>query len=221
MNKALLSSNCDEWETPPDFFEKLNAEFRFTLDPCALPETAKCPTYFTPDDDGLSRPWIAPGGGAVFCNPPYSRRTKNKPGQEDWIKKAAEEGSRPGAVVVMLIPARTDTLAFHEYIYHKAEIRLIKGRLRFRVNGIAGDAAPFPSMLVIFRGKEEKPLKIRITKKLPISEDICPDVGETYNVEEIEARDGRGLNLFFVRVNGERVGVFSNECEVIERGPIV
>lgn len=62
MNKALLSSNCDEWETPPDFFEKLNAEFRFTLDPCALPETAKCPTYFTPDDDGLSRPWIAPGG---------------------------------------------------------------------------------------------------------------------------------------------------------------
>lgn len=62
MNKALLSSNCDEWETPPDFFAKLNAEFRFTLDPCALPETAKCPTYFTPDDDGLSRPWIAPGG---------------------------------------------------------------------------------------------------------------------------------------------------------------
>lgn len=161
------------------------------------------------------------GGGAVFCNPPYSRRTKDKPGQEDWIKKAAEEGSRPGAVVVMLIPARTDTLAFHEYIYHKAEIRLIKGRLRFRVNGKAGDAAPFPSMLVIFRGKEEKPLKIRITQKLPVSEDICPVVGETYNVEEIEARDGRGLNLFFIRVNGERVGVFSNECEVIERGPIV
>lgn len=62
MNKALLSSNCDDWETPPEFFEVLNAEFRFTLDPCALPETAKCPTYFTPDDDGLSRPWIAPGG---------------------------------------------------------------------------------------------------------------------------------------------------------------
>lgn len=66
MNKALLSSNCDDWETPPEFFEVLNAEFRFTLDPCALPETAKCPTYFTPDDDGLSRPWIAPGGGVLF-----------------------------------------------------------------------------------------------------------------------------------------------------------
>ena len=68
------------------------------------------------------------------------------------IKKAAEEGKRPGAVVVMLIPARTDTLAFHEYIYHKAEIRFIKGRLHFRVNGQPGDAAPFPSMVVIFRG---------------------------------------------------------------------
>ena len=64
-------------------------------------------------------------------------------------------------------------------------------------------------------------MKIRITKKLPISENICPVVGETYNIEEIEARDGRGLNLFFIRVNGERVGVFSNECEVIERRPIV
>lgn len=94
------------------------------------------------------------GGGAVFCNPPYSRRTKDSPGQEAWIKKAAEEGKRPGAVVVMLIPARTDTLAFHEYIYHKAEIRFIKGRLRFRVNGQTGDAAPFPSMVVIFRGPE-------------------------------------------------------------------
>ena len=88
-------------------------------------------------------------GGAVFCNPPYSRRTKNSPGQEAWIKKAAEEGQRPGAVVVMLIPARTDTLAFHKYIYHKAEIR-------FRVNGKPGDAAPFPSMVVIFRGPEAR-----------------------------------------------------------------
>lgn len=102
MNRALLSSSCDEWETPPDFFETLNAEFRFTLDPCALPETAKCPTYFTPDDDGLSRPWIAPGGGAVFCNPPYSRRTKDKPGQEDWIKKAAAE--RAGAREAKITP---------------------------------------------------------------------------------------------------------------------
>ncbi len=62
MNKALLSTGRDDWETPPDFFEKLDEEFHFTLDACALPETAKCPTYFTPDDDGLTRPWNAPGG---------------------------------------------------------------------------------------------------------------------------------------------------------------
>ena len=86
------------------------------------------------------------GGGAIFCNPPYSRRTKDKPGQEDWIKKAAEEGSKPGAVVVMLLPARTDTAAFHGYIYHRAEIRFIKGRVRFCVNGKPASAAPFPSI---------------------------------------------------------------------------
>ena len=213
MNKALLSSNCDEWETPPDFFAKLNAEFRFTLDPCALPETAKCPTYFTPDDDGLSRPWIAPGGGAVFCNPPYSRRTKDKPGQEDWIRKAAVEGSRPGAVVVMLIPARTDTIAFHEYIYNKAEIRLIKGRLRFRVNGKAGDAAPFPSMLAIFRGKEEKVLKIKITKEIPVEKRLRPAVGGVYDVLRKEIRSAG--KLYFVEVGGHEVGVFWHECEII------
>ncbi len=152
MNKVLFSSNRDDWETPPELFAALDQEFRFTLDVCATPETAKCTDYFTPADDGLSRPWIAPRGGAVFCNPPYSRRTKDNPGQEAWIRKAAGEGQRPGAVVVLLIPARTDTIAFHQYIYHKAEIRFIKGRLRFQVNGKPGDAAPFPSMVVIFRG---------------------------------------------------------------------
>lgn len=88
----------------------------------------------------------------MFCNPPYSRRTKDKPGQEDWIKKAAEEGTKPGAVVVMLLPARTDTAAFHDYIYHRAEIRFIRGRLHFLDNGEKCAAAPFPSMVVIFRG---------------------------------------------------------------------
>lgn len=156
------------------------------------------------------------GGGAVFCNPPYSRRTRDKPGQEDWIKKAAAEGARPGAVVVMLIPARTDTIAFHEYIYNKAEIRPIKGRLRFRVNGKAGDAAPFPSMLVIFRGKEEKPLKIKVMQEIPVSDEIRPGVGGVYDVDGIEQRDDR--RIYFIRVNGERVGVFSVECEIVESG---
>lgn len=152
MNKALFSSSRDDWETPPEFFEELNKEFNFDLDPCALPKTAKCERYFTPDDDGLTQTWIAPGGGTVFVNPPYSRRKSGKPGQEDWIKKAAEEGAKPGAVVVLLIPARTDTAAFHDYIYHRAEIRFIRGRLRFLSDGQKMAAAPFPSMLAIFRG---------------------------------------------------------------------
>lgn len=155
------------------------------------------------------------GGGAVFCNPPYSRRGKDKPGQEDWIKKAAEEGSRPGAVVVMLIPARTDTLAFHEYIYHKAEIRFIKGRLRFRVDGKAGDAAPFPSMVAIFRGERKKSgMKIKITTSLSVEERIRPTVGGIYEVTETENR-GRAGEVYFIQNNGERVGVFARECEVV------
>ena len=125
-----------------------------TLAPCRRPRNAR-PTSRRRTTDSPERGSLR-GGGAVFCNPPYSRRTKGNPGQEAWIKKAAEEGQRPGAVVVMLIPARTDTLAFHKYIYHKAEIRFIKGRLRFRVNGQTGDAAPFPSMVVIFRGPEAR-----------------------------------------------------------------
>lgn len=66
MNKALFSSSRDDWETPPEFFEELNKEFNFDLDPCALPKTAKCERYFTPDDDGLAQTWIAPGGGVLY-----------------------------------------------------------------------------------------------------------------------------------------------------------
>lgn len=116
----------------------------------------------------------------------------------------------------MLIPARTDTVAFHEHIYGKAEIRLIKGRLRFKVNGKAGDAAPFPSMIVIFRGKEEKPLKIKILREIPVSDEVRPSVGGVYDVEDVELRDVR--KIYFIRVNGERVGVFPKECEVVESG---
>ena len=83
------------------------------------------------------------GGYRVFCNPPYGR------GIGDWVKKSYEESKQPETVVVMLLPARTDTRWFHDYIYGKAEIRFVKGRLRF---GGCKNAAPFPSMVVIFRG---------------------------------------------------------------------
>lgn len=140
MNTAVMfSSKTDLWATPQEFFDKLNAEFGFTLDPCATHENAKCDKYFTIKENGLKQDWQ---GETVFCNPPYGRAIK------DWVKKCYEESRKENTTVVMLIPARTDTKYFHEYIYHEAkEIRFIKGRLKF---GDAKNSAPFPSMVVVF-----------------------------------------------------------------------
>lgn len=138
-NELMFSSKTDLWSTPWDFFEKLNDEFHFTLDPCSTHENAKCYKHFTIEEDGLLQDW---GNEVVFCNPPYGRKIK------DWVKKAYNESQKDNTTVVMLIPSRTDTIYFHEYIYHKAEIRFIKGRLKF---GDSKNAAPFPSMVVIFR----------------------------------------------------------------------
>ena len=137
-NELMFSSKTDLWSTPNDFFDKLNDEFHFTLDPCSTHENAKCYKHFTEEENGLLQDW---GNEVVFCNPPYGRQIK------DWVKKAYEESQKDNTTVVMLIPARTDTIYFHEYIYHKAEIRFIKGRLKF---GDAKNSAPFPSMVVIF-----------------------------------------------------------------------
>lgn len=138
ITKGLFTSRTDEWETPPATFRDLDAEFHFTLDPCATHENHKCPHYFTKEQDGLAQDW---GGQVVFCNPPYGRAIA------DWVRKAANEAKKPGTAVVMLIPARTDTAYFHDFIYNKAkEIRFIRGRLHFNNAG----AAPFPSMIVIF-----------------------------------------------------------------------
>lgn len=139
MNRDLMfSSKTDLWETPQDFFDEMDREFCFTLDACAIPENAKCERFYTPDMDGLSQKW----GGTVWCNPPYGRQIGN------WVKKAAESS----ATVVMLLPARTDTKWFHDYILGQAEIRFIKGRLKF---GGQKNAAPFPSMVVVFRNGRE------------------------------------------------------------------
>ena len=138
MNSALFSSATDLWATPQDFFDKLNSEYGFTLDPCATKENAKCEKYYTKEEDGLQQDW---GGHIVFCNPPYGRDLPK------WVEKAYNESKKPGTTVVMLIPARTDTRYFHDYIYHKAEIRFLKGRLKF---GGSKNSAPFPSMVVIY-----------------------------------------------------------------------
>jgi site-specific DNA-methyltransferase (adenine-specific) len=142
ISKVLFSSNKTEWETPGWLFNELDREFNFTLDVCAIAENAKCKRYFSPEDDGLSQSWQ---GEVCFMNPPYGREVGA------WVQKAYEE-SRKGAKVVCLLPARTDTAWFHDYIYGKAEIRFLRGRLKF--SG-AKNSAPFPSMIVIFNSHKE------------------------------------------------------------------
>lgn len=139
VNSALFTSNSDEWATPQQIFDELDREFDFNLDPCASDTNAKCSRYYTETDDGLTQKW---GGSRVFCNPPYSQI-----GQ--WVEKAYHESQQDETLVVMLIPARTDTRYFHDFIYHRAELRFIKGRLKF---GNAKNSAPFPSMIVVYRG---------------------------------------------------------------------
>lgn len=136
INKGLFTSKTDNWATPQNLFDQLNSKFNFTLDPCASKENAKCEKFYTKEDDGLSKNW---DNERVFMNPPYGREIGK------WVKKASEQ---QGGVVVCLLPARTDTKYFHEYIYGKAEIRFIKGRLKF---GGSKNSAPFPSMIVIFK----------------------------------------------------------------------
>ena len=139
INSGLFSSNTDNWATPQDTYDQLNKEFGFTLDPCADEYNHKCDKYFTKEQDGLVQDW---GGHRVFCNPPYGREIKK------WVEKAYRESQKDNTLVVMLIPARTDTSYFHDYIYRKAEIRFIRGRLKF---GNATQGAPFPSAIVIFQ----------------------------------------------------------------------
>ena len=140
MNTALMfSSKSNEWATPVRLFADLDAEFHFDLDPCATPENAKCRDFYSIDNDGLTKNW---GGRRVFCNPPYGREIGA------WVRKCSDEAKKPGTLVVMLIPARTDTAYFHDYIYGKArEIRFLRGRLRFNDGK---SPAPFPSMIVVF-----------------------------------------------------------------------
>lgn len=141
MNSALLSSNLMDWETPLDLFQELDREFHFTLDPCCYPRTAKCPKYFTEETDGLAQDW---SNEVVFMNPPYGKEMPK------WIEKAYYE-SLKGATVVCLIPSRTDTRYFHDFIEPYASIRFLKGRVKFLQNGEALNPAPFPSMVCIFR----------------------------------------------------------------------
>ena len=132
--EVMFSSKTDLWETPQDLFDKYNAIYHFETDVCALPENAKCKNYFTPEMDGLKQEWT----GVCWCNPPYGREIGK------WVEKAAKSF----ATVVMLLPARTDTKWFHDWVLPYGEIEFLKGRLKF---GGAKNSAPFPSMIVVFK----------------------------------------------------------------------
>lgn len=142
MNKALFSTGKNDWETPATLYKELDDKYHFTLDPCCTQKTAKCKKYYTPEDDGLQKDWQ---GETVFCNPPYSQKE-----QTAWVKKCYEESLKPNTTVVMLIPARTDTRRFHDYILPYANITFLRGRLTFVG---ADNPAPFPSMIVEFKSQ--------------------------------------------------------------------
>ncbi|KKM02068.1 hypothetical protein LCGC14_1788200 [marine sediment metagenome] len=157
MNEGMYSSDRQDWATPWSVFNELNAEFRFTLDPCASAGNAKCKQYFTEEDNGLTQSWT---GHTVFMNPPYGKDIK------DWVYKAKTEShlrthvnkliaetsypSGKRTIVVGLLPARTDTRWFHDHVYGKSQIRFLKGRIKFEG---ATNSAPFPSMVVIWGGR--------------------------------------------------------------------
>ncbi len=142
LRKAMISSKSSDWSTPQKFYDRLNEEFHFTLDPCATKGNAKCKKYFSERENGLLQDWSK---DVVFMNPPYKRQTVL------WVKKAYEE-SLKGATVVCLLSAATGRKWFHEYIFrYAAQIRWVKGFLKFEG---AKDGAPFASVVVIFSKKK-------------------------------------------------------------------
>ena len=142
--KTLFSSNKSDWETPDWLFDELNAEFRFFWDAAANGQNKKCDCYISMQSDALETPWSEVPlayEGAWWLNPPYGREIGK------WVRKAWREAQN-GLTVVVLCAARTDTEWWHDYAMKADEIRLIRGRLKFKG---APHAAPFPSAILVFR----------------------------------------------------------------------
>lgn len=142
-NNGRYNGNGREWATPPELFDELDAEFSFTLDPCASIDNAKRERYFTEEQNGLERDW---SGERVFMNPPYGREIY------PWTRKAREEAAK-GALVVGLLPASCDLKWWHEDVVGHAEVRYIRGRVRFITGGPYRASGFFASVIVIWRPK--------------------------------------------------------------------
>jgi site-specific DNA-methyltransferase (adenine-specific) len=141
---ATLLPGAVEWATPPAIYAALDQEFKFTLDAAAADFNAQHVRYYDRDTDALTAPWA---GERVFCNPPYGK------GLAAWVQKALLEAAEHGALVVMLLPARTDTYWFHDVVLPNAEIRFIRGRLSYTLQAPASrrGRAPFASFVAVFR----------------------------------------------------------------------
>lgn len=132
-NGAYESKGFDNWMTPQNLLDEIAKEFGDFYDPCPP----------NPTQDGLAFDW--PTNKPVFVNPPYSQIAR-------WSEKCREQFER-GCTIILLIPARTDTRYFHDFIVDIAEVRFIKGRLKFvHPEKGQGKSAPFPSILCIMRG---------------------------------------------------------------------
>jgi site-specific DNA-methyltransferase (adenine-specific) len=149
LTKGLFTSRTEEWETPEYVFLALKKEFDFQVDVCATSENAKCKIYFDKSVDGLKREWSP---FRCWMNPPYGRDISK------WMKKAFAESQR-GALVVCLIPSRTDTKWWHDWVMKSSEIRFVSGRISF---GISKNSAPFPSCIVIYYPELENPYKLSV-----------------------------------------------------------
>ena len=140
-----LTSDRTDWETPRELFDRLDAFWHFDLDVAASDVNHLCADYYTKETDGLAHSWA---GRRVWCNPPYGKQIA------DWARKAYEETRDGRTLVIMLVPARTDTRWYHDYIQGRAaEVKFIRGRLKYTLGGVAQSSAPFPSMLVRWGGE--------------------------------------------------------------------
>lgn len=148
INSGLMSSDRSDWETPRDLFDRCDAIWHFDLDAASSDDNALCERHFTKEDDGLSQSWE---GHRVWLNPPYGSEIGA------WMEKAAVEGAKPNTVVVALIPNRTDTRWYQQFVMpHAAEIVPLAGRVRFCIDGELQQSAPFPSALVRWGGVASK-----------------------------------------------------------------
>lgn len=149
--KAMMTSNKQDWETPQALFDNLNNEFDFELDAFASDKNAKCKNYFTEEDDAFQQDWTE--YKSIFINPPYT------PKVQDAVLKKIDDTVSTGwkGVIVLLIPARTDTKRWHDYIFNKADdIRFIKGRLKFEIDGVPGGSSTFPSAIIVYDRRNAK-----------------------------------------------------------------